>query len=91
MKRLAIDTEVINIGQKLWELAANRFFKILDKHGANSERHLKKITKVMKNPTKLAAWFLVLENENFHDHAEEVYRKLQDLVGKQVTINDNHN
>lgn len=41
-------------------------------------------TKTMKNPLKLIAWYLVLENENFHRENELVSDRYEAITGGKV-------
>ena len=42
-------------------------------------------TKTMKQPIKLIAWFLVLENENFHRENELVMDRYEAITGERLT------
>lgn len=42
-------------------------------------------SKTMKDPLKLIAWYLVLENENFHRENETVDGRYKSITGQELT------
>lgn len=60
--------------------AYSRFQQFGGNRGKISRR-----TKTMKNPLKIIAWYLVLENENFHREADVAMDRYQFITSEKLT------
>ena len=79
--------DIIKPSKAAMKKASDRFFyfqeKAEDKNGKFSMDKLNSMinlrTKKTNNLEKLVAWFLTLEDQNFHDEAEIVWRKIKSM------------
>lgn len=60
-----------------------------EQFGGNTGK-INKRTKTMRIPVKLIAWYIVLENENFHRENQLVVDRYFDLTGLRLTASSEY-
>lgn len=79
-----VDKYLINERQMDLRQEVRKAYSRFEQFKGNSGK-INRRSKTMKERIKLIAWYLVLENENFHRENETVARRFEQLFGTNLT------
>lgn len=79
-----VDKYLINERQMDLRQEVRKAYSRFEQFKGNSGK-INRRSKTMKERTKMIAWYLVLENENFHRENETVDRRFEQLFGEELT------